>query len=132
MRQIILFIVMAVVLSLLRRGRAPGTGTPAAPPPGLDRMPRLFRDPQRGPAPPKAAAPEPPTRDRGGDARAKRIRERVEGRRDELRRRAEAQAARAEAERAAGPHTEIPGGIDPRLLDRDRTPPPTPDPIHPR
>jgi hypothetical protein len=131
MRQIILFIVVAMVLSLLNRRRAPGAGPPVAPPPGLDRIPKRFGETERRPESPMEPA-APPTRERAGDAMAQRMRERVERRRDELRRRAEADAARAEAERAAGPRTETPGGIDPRLLEQGRTPLPTPEPIHPR
>jgi hypothetical protein len=120
-----------MVLSLLNRRRTPGAGPPTAPPPGLDRIPKLFGETERRPAPPPAPA-EPPTWERAGDTMARRMRERVERRRDELRRRAETDAASTEAERAAGPRTETPGGIDPRLLEQGRTPPPTPEPIHPR
>jgi len=60
------------------------------------------------------------------------VRERAEQARTQTRRRIEIEAENAAAEATVGPRTDIPGGIDPRLLDAGRTPQPTPDPIHPR
>ena len=124
---LIVFVGIAILMSIINRNRAARTGSPTTP-----GIPGLFRTP---PAPPHPSAPPPPSAPPTAmpeSVRARRIREAVEQRRTELRRRAESRAASEAAVRAAGPRSEIPGGIDPRLLDRDRTPPPTPDPIHPR
>jgi hypothetical protein len=86
---------------------------------------------------PPAPTPREPARSSSPTARevARRttaIRERVESARVQTRRRKEIETANAAAEAAVGPRTDVPGGIDPRLLDAGRTPGPTPDPIHPR
>jgi hypothetical protein len=145
MRQVIIFVVIAIVMSLLRRRQNTGTGTPTAPMPG-----RLFRMPEpptASPSPPPALAParsarpargapaprRGPTPSAATRARQERMSlERIEQKRTDLRRRVEAEVANAAATAEAGPHTEMPGGIDPRLLDQGRTPQPTPTPLHPR
>ena len=134
MRGVIVFFVIAIVMSLLRRGRGRGAGSPAAPPPGLDRIPSLLRGTPFEPSPqvsgPKAK-PDP-VRDAKLAKQVRTTRARVDRQRTETQRRIEAEAANATATAPGGPHTASPGGIDPRLLQRDRTPTPTPEPLHPR
>jgi hypothetical protein len=140
MRQIIVFIIVALVLSALRRGRGAGTGPPVAGPwlkPVMTPTPTPAPTPATSGGKPAAAskgarASSPTSSDREIQRRATLVRERVENARVQTRRRNEIEAANAVTEAAAGPRTDIPGGIDPRLLDVGRTPPPTPDPIHPR
>jgi hypothetical protein len=123
MRTVILFVVISLILSMLRRRRT-GAGPPVARPTGLG-IPR----PSVPPSTP--AAPAVPT-SAAADRRRRNLMERVEQSRTQARRRAEAEASNAAAESAYGGRTEIPGGIDPKLLDVGRTPQPTPEPIHPK
>jgi hypothetical protein len=127
---IYIIVIAAMVISGLRRGRGAG--------PPIDRrwmklpLPRPSSGSSTtGPSPPEQASASSRTT-REAARRTDAIRERIERARTETRRRKEIEAANAAAEAAVGPRTDVPGGIDPRLLDAGRTPPPTPDPIHPR
>ncbi|MFI5371441.1 MAG: hypothetical protein ACHQ52_07770 [Candidatus Eisenbacteria bacterium] len=124
MRTIILFVVISLILSVLRRRRT-GTGPPVSRPSGLG-IPRPSAPPTAPPSAP--ATPASPAADR----RRRNMLERVEQARTQARRRSEAEASNAAAESAYGGRTEIPGGIDPKLLDAGRTPQPTPEPLHPK
>jgi hypothetical protein len=131
-RQIIIFVIVALVLSALRRGRGAGTGPPVARP-----WLRPTTTPPPGPASPAPIREPgvelgPSQKTQTGGRRTTEVWERIERARTETRRRRETEAANAAAEAAVGPRTSVPGGIDPKLLDAGRTPPPTPDPIHPR
>ena len=131
MRQVIIFIIVALVLSALRRGRAAGTGPPVTRP--WMRPTTSPPSPVPTPTPRETiAGPAPPGKTGARGPRASEVWERIERARTETRRRMETEAANAAAEAAVGPRTDIPGGIDPKLLEAGRTPPPTPDPIHPR
>jgi hypothetical protein len=144
MRTFIIFIVISIVLSMLRRNRAGGMGPPVAKPRGLGDL--LRPEPAPPTAAPKRAPAARPSRKTitrpaakptarsiaKADARRRGALERVEDFRDQARRRAETDAANTAAESAVGERTAVPGGIDPRLLERDRTPQPTPEPLHPR
>lgn len=130
MRQIIIFIIVALVLSAIRRGRSAGTGPPVARP--WLRPTTSLPPGSTPPATPREPVGETPAKTRAHGRPTSEVWERIERARTEARRRKEIETANAAAEAAVGPRTDVPGGIDPRLLEAGRTPPPTPDPIHPR